>query len=389
MCCKKVLHCFQLWLLILGGNDSVVPSPSLIILGQARGGTTDAFNLIQKHHPLFQLQHEGSYKEFNFARFCSFLDQCCNFTCTADIVQMMLACPGDIVGNQSPPMQYKACRSWVLATKNVKQPCATMDAAPSLFSRFYSGTSILNTFNQQRGSSVWPITLLFVREPVSRIIALYSMWEQTWGKKFFASSLERYLLVEMRALRSSMMKSIVVAATNPGAGTVSNYRKIQYAMKTVLDNTVNTTRQRGSVDFGFLADSLVLPQLAGWLDGGDKVGAVGRTMIIQSEQYFINKEVWYNDHFVPFLKERSGLIESSCSVGPIPGQLRRTGGVKQKAVYAERSRLSSKMKYNLYKFFDPINAAMMRYLFNLQSRGLAYVYPRLKSPNDTWWVYPL
>src|SRR5690606_35113751 len=123
--------------------------------------------------------------------------------------------------------------------------------------------------------------ILLLRHSIDRLLALYSMWEETWGVSYFKSSLERYLLLELLLLKNPKMQKIVYGASINSNETILNYRKLCYAMKINLDVVANASRPRRSVDFGFIADSLILPQLKGWIENVHNLTIKGNLLIMQ------------------------------------------------------------------------------------------------------------
>ena len=370
-----------------------IPVPSLIILGQARAGTTDIFTKVQKNHPYFRTEFSNittSYKEFRSFNFCRYMAQFPNHTCTPEILAKMLSCPSYVMGDsgekQLPFKQLQMCEKWQSEHRGTG-PLMTIDASPAYFRSYAEGTKFLQEFETNRRGTGRPIFLLLLREPVARMIALYNVWERTWGSHYFSTSLEKMLSLELRIFHSSTVRKLLPSVVHRHNDTISSYYKLKAIMKSQLDR-FNVTRSRNSVNSGFLVDSLVLPQLLGWIKvaGSTSVQVKHRILIIQSEYYFKNPDKVYNDNIVPFINSRYKYLfkNAGSNTGVDEIQKNAFNPVRKATEYTNRSILSAALKNRLSAFFQSTQIGLMKYLHMLQDKGFIELVPRLLHKSDSW-----
>ena len=180
--------------------------PSVVILGTAKGGTTDLWYYLMNHHEMFSRIGALPRKELDFPMICKSFEKNSNEACKADEIQTLLLCPRNVIYPsidfqradcskksidcdlspsfqiENPLLRYTRQEKQALLSKcsasqnrTLSRPIQyTIDATPGFLNRYSETSYYLQKLNKHAHNI--PLFICLLRNPVTRTISLYNHW---------------------------------------------------------------------------------------------------------------------------------------------------------------------------------------------------------------------
>lgn len=283
--------------------------PHLVILGVAKGGTSELWHSIMTQHPYFQRYSnvpELKYlpvKELNFPGVCASMSIGATSLCNASIIDTLLKCPKYINDQTTRDFQPKNfhksinnCTKWLNKYRHTVTYNYTIDANPSYLYYHQLSKNYLSQFHKQGYKK--PLYIALLREPISKIISLYNHWHNRTNGSIYSLSLQHQLQLELNVLRLPNNMELVRKATHiklTDSNTkiltaFASFTTLCNNMASILSNIDTTTKSHTNtyLPHGLILDTFYTPQLLQWLYDTDDVPTSirGRLLIFKSEYCF-------------------------------------------------------------------------------------------------------
>lgn len=358
--------------------------PSLVVLGTAKGGTTDIWHLIHKYHSGFSQFILGendriqTKKELDF-----FTSSSMCFNCSPAQLRFLFRCPNHIIS--TPPYDsslLKRCASWLHANK-VDAPMYTITASPSLFYEYQKASLVLGNILYK--TSTYPLFLVLLRNPVDRARSLYNHWMIQEKSNGYALPLEQLLELELSLLETpEAVKYLQIISDSHSSSLLAISRafdNLRDYMTVALDHESQAIGGRLNLRaFGLLLDGLYIGQLAGWISNPN-IDICGHVMIAKSEYVMANRNHFIYDTLMTFFHPHQNYPhvhtnESLSSMIPFQNK-------KSSKDYLPSSHLSVAIRNNLTSFYS--RYSIEKVLWNLQLSKCAHIVPSMKSSGEIWW----
>lgn len=319
-------------------------TPSFVILGTAKGGTTDIWHLVHKFyygfaqfHPKDPFQRIQTKKELNF-----FNPSLCEL-CSPMQFRSFFRCPSLVINNpkENEPSLMKRCSQWLLNNK-IDAPEYTITASPSLMYEYVNASLVLGKLANQ--STFTPLFLILLRNPITRIQSLYNHWMIQEGVNGYIWSLDKVLQLELELLSTTesqkflsiiatsinrMKDDLLLLSSSPSSSSSfseynqrikkdtnrTHFHTIADAYTNLRDYMSNQLEKMSSKfgrlnlrSFGLILDTLYIAQISGWLSMKSSITHLdicGHLLIAKSEYIASNRNYFTYDILYNFFYPNS------------------------------------------------------------------------------------
>ena len=424
--------------------------PNVIVSGVAKGGSTDIWNLMEVFDEDFVARAAPGTKnppldlekEFNIPFISGdYIQHKREYPCPAETLQMIMRCPRSIMRSSTDEhggRNLTKCAQWLSATPPLPQfkdrvaPKYTVDAYPYLMRNNHGDMKNILLLNSNNSACKFhgkrtPLLISLVRDPYDRVVSYYNYFIL----RSAAIPLEAMLDDELRVFESSpkvvsLLRALEavnftqagVVGGAPQAVTVREahfitrtYERLRFEMKTALAFEKTKNPGKNFEAEGILLDNIYLPQILGLLfpvipalnrgDGDDALSAHlassnaggGRfdndfpLLLLQSELLFKNMRLVFEKVLVPYFysdpAQRAAVLSREFASGASEKDIFINS---RKGAYSPLCTLSKPMQCRVYSFYNRLNKAAAAVYFRLQQTGKIAVAPRIKGPDDVWWL---
>jgi hypothetical protein len=362
--------------------------PSFVILGVAKGGTTDLYSMISSLHSGF---HSDKFKEIDVANLCE-------QPCTPEKLQCLIQCPkltyfncSKSVGRATNITDDKSCSMWLAHFNTTAASYKyTMEANPSQYLRTAQYPHFFQDLAQQ--SAFQTLFLLSLREPVSTIRSLFNHWNWNFMKHagtHVLEPLENVLDRELRQLSSPKNSKLLGKLSSLLLHNPVNCDKIILAFEELQRNVAGAESvTKWDIDNkmlkNYVLSHIYVLHLIVYMT---KIPSIrGSIMVVKAEYEFSDRIKFFYDDLVPFMHPIGVQSSRKFSIVPRENSSEILGQVKNaKPVYIKEAHLSEAMTTRLHAFYQrfPVEP----YLRYLQENGLAKVVPPISvsGPGMDWW----
>ncbi|CAM9657887.1 unnamed protein product [Phaeothamnion confervicola] len=354
--------------------------PSLVLIGTAKGGTSDFHQLIMERY--CHVFNVAQVKELDGLRYTGGYSGRMAYERIVAGDPHNLPIPSLNVTPRTYPklglpydlQKYvgNAVYTWRL---NATGPLPyTIDATPT-----YLDWGPADAVFSLKTITEWSNVIAFLREPVSRTHSLFNHWlimRQEKGEVIPDNELSFEREVELqldyfdRRENRRVLQAILEATDHHAAAGARE--RLQKEVKNLLG-------KEGTDYYSPLLSSLYLPSLLHW---DDQYFKMGRALIIQSDVLFKHKKECMEQVIAPFLfptrEEREYMPKCASSVE----YLYETDS--RKAHYHRLAYFPPRLKCRLYRFYMPFTSRMLDELRRMSSR--VYVWPPVDTEEGTWWA---
>lgn len=423
--------------------------PSLMIVGVAKGGTTDMWNVLTNIHPGFMARYNSrNYmldKEVNIGFVSeSFLQKSlvAPFPCAEEQIQNMLKCPQIMIRNNDFSRNMTRCMEWLNGSiGKVAIPRYTVDSFPYMMRE--SRTRMPNVIFLNMGHSntsnrvrrVWgghenikqngdkggnkgdkktaeviptsttqcqvtrkrlPKILTLLRDPFNRTISYFNYFI-TRRQSF---SLEQMISMELDFLDSPTQRSLLhdlkLSMSTPEKITRENaykameiYDVLNENMKNMLEAAKKKNPEANFDTVSILLDSVYLPQILGLLYPRNADG-ISLDSFAQWPILVLQSEHFFKDRLSTFHSAIMPFLHPNQSTRPsllsnAASILQNVNINSNEGRYSPLSNLTPKTSQRIVIFFGDFNRLLVMVLYYLQESGRIFVTPTLKADNDKWW----
>lgn len=256
----------------------------------------------------------------------------------------------------------------------------TMTACPSLMFEHVSASRILGHIANE--TSMSPLFIMLLREPVSRTISLFNHWYLQGLRHDIP--LEELIALELSLLSlpypSSLLHEIAQALDHLSKSNINTVIRAEADLRTYMETALTTLSIRGEKlkqrRFGIVLDALYVTQLVGWVKT-PHIEMKRRLMIVRSETFSRDRKSFIHQHLIPFLLPDQQHLEDFT--------LPTMQNVRTETLSV--SFLSETMRLKLKQFYEKLNLESL--LYHLQERDYALIVPPIERTSTgeikRWW----
>lgn len=392
-------------------------TPSLLITGVAKGGTTDLWSLLTSVYPDFMCSPTKNIKsnskscslekEFNsFYVSGSYKD---NYKCPAEVLTKLMQCPENIVRNNDFSRNITRCEEWLGSDYGkTSKPKFTIDAYPMLMRDSCCEPKLAAMINWNKENDQCnikrkktPKIIVLLRDPYNRTISYYNYF--TCRSKTIP--LEDMLKLEFDLFSKSPAKEYIDIITHIPSDhqhidfkyarhIILAYEKLQNYMEKEMITIKRNNTDHNYERYGLLIDSIYLPQFLSLIFPTDqneqRITIDWPILIIKSEYFFDDRASLLEDNIIPFL--HPDLDKRNETKIPPKNEYMQQNGANvlnsKQGHYNNISMLSDEMSIKLSKFYSLTNMNLNYIMHRLSTRDRINLAPPIKNLKvDSWWLH--